>query len=104
MLIQRHNVAVRHVGVTMAGGRQVSQVNVELAHAGQEGFVCRTVAVDRGFLRFTHARQLIVGFIGAVVVQIVDHAFRVDVICGDFQTARTFRYRANIGDVAAGSR
>ena len=47
MLIQRDNVAVRHVGVTMAGGGKIGLVDIEFAHSGLESFVGRTMAIDR---------------------------------------------------------
>ncbi|MNC04534.1 hypothetical protein D3C75_519750 [compost metagenome] len=104
VFIQRHNVAVRHVSIPVAGRRQVSLVDIELAHAGQEGFMGRTMAVNRRFLRFTHTRQLIVGLIRAVIVQVINHAFRVDIIGGNIQTTRTFRHWTDVADIAACSR
>ena len=100
MLVQRHDVAVRHIGVAMAGSRQIGLVDIKLAHAGTEGFFCRTVAVDRHLLRFTHTRQFIVSLIGAIVVQVVNHPFRVDVARSNAQAQRTLRNRTNIADVA----
>ncbi len=49
MFIQRHDVAVRHVGIAVAGRRQVSLIDIELAHTGLERFVRRTVAIHRRF-------------------------------------------------------
>ena len=86
MLIQRHDIAVRDVGIAMTGRRQVSLINIELAHPRLESFVGRAMAVHRRFLRFTHTGQLIVGFVSAIIVQIVDNAFRVDFVCRDLQT------------------
>ncbi|MNI35070.1 hypothetical protein D3C73_890810 [compost metagenome] len=58
----------------------------------------------RHFLRFAHAGQLVIGFIRTVIVKIVDHPFRVDVAGSNVQLQRTFRYRADVPDIAAGSR
>ena len=101
MFIQRHDVAVRHVGIAVAGRRQVSLIDIELAHTGLERFVRRTVAIHRRFLRFTHAVKFVVGLVGAIVVQIIQHAFRVEFICRNIQTQRALRNRTNVADVAA---
>ncbi|MNE46263.1 hypothetical protein D3C80_1405900 [compost metagenome] len=104
MLVQRHNIPVRHIGITMTRRRQVSLINIELAHAGQERFVRCLMTIHCGFLRFAHAGQFIVGLISAVVMQIIDHAFRVDFVCRNIQTQRALRNRTDVGDVATRSR
>ncbi|MNP29390.1 hypothetical protein D3C76_1224130 [compost metagenome] len=63
MLVQRHDIAVRHVGIPMARRGQVRLIDIELAHPGQEGFMSRLMTVHRRFLRFTHAGKFIVGLI-----------------------------------------
>ncbi|CGX63787.1 Uncharacterised protein [Salmonella enterica subsp. enterica serovar Typhi] len=85
MFVQRHNVAVRNIGIAMSRGGQVRQVDVKLAHAGTEGLFRRPMTAHRHFLRFAHTGQFIIRFIGAVVMQIVDNTFRVDVAGGDIQ-------------------
>ena len=85
VLVERDNVAVRHVGIAMTGGGQVRLVDVELAHAGLEGFMRRTVTVYRGLLRFTHAVKFVVGFIRAVIVEVIQHPFRVELVCRNIQ-------------------
>ena len=104
MLVKRHDVAVWHVGVAVTGGSQVSEVDVKLAHSGTERFFCCTVSIYRHFLRFAHTGQFVVRFIGTVIMQVVDHPFRVDVAGRDVQLQGTFRNRANVTDIAASSR
>ena len=104
MLIQRDNIAVWHVGITVAGRGQVRLVDIEFAHAGLERLVRGTMAIHRRFLRFTHAVKFVIGFVRAVVMQEVEHPFRVEFVRGNIQTQCTLRNRANIGDIAACSR
>ena len=84
VFVQRHNVAVRYIGVAMAGSSQIGLVNIKLAHPGEERFMSGLMTVNRRLLRFAHAGQLIVSFIRAVVVQIINHPFRVDFIRREF--------------------
>ncbi len=83
MFIQRHDIAVRDIGIAMTGRGQIGLIDIEFAHPREECLMCRLMTVYRRFLRFTHAGQLIVRFIRAVVMQIVDHAFRIEVGGGD---------------------
>ena len=84
MFVQRHNVAVRYIGVAMAGRGQIGLIDIKLAHPGEERFMSGLMTVNRRLLRFAHAGQLIVSFIRAVVVQIINHPFRVDFIRREF--------------------
>ena len=104
VFVKRHNVAVRYVGITMTGRGQIGNVDIELAHARTERFFCRAVTVDRHFLRFTHTGQFVLSFEGAIVMQVVDNPFRVDVAGLNTQLQRTFRHRTDITDIAARSR
>ena len=61
----------------------------------------RAMPVDRRLLRFAHAGQLIIGLKGTIVVQEINHPFRVDMAGSDLQTKRTLRHRPDIGDIAA---
>ena len=83
MFVQSHNVAVRYIGVAMAGRGQIGLVDIKLAHPGKERFMSGLMTVNRRLLRFAHAGQLIVSFIRAIVVQIIDRPFRVDFIRRD---------------------
>ena len=104
MLVQRHNIAVRHISVAMAGRGQIGLVDIKLAHPGEESFMSSLMTVNRRLLRFTHTGQLIVSFIRAIVVQIIDRPFRVDFIRRNIQPQRTFRYRSDISDIATRGR
>ena len=104
MLIQRDNIAVRHVGITMAGGGEIGLVDIEFAHSRLESFVGRTMTIHRRLLRFTHAGQLVIGFVSPVVMQVVDNPFRVDLIRGDTQAQRALRHRTDIANITASSR
>ncbi|MNC83492.1 hypothetical protein D3C75_1374800 [compost metagenome] len=57
-----------------------------------------------GFLRFTHTRQFIIGFVGAIVMQIINHPFRVDVGTLNLKLHRTIWNRADVADIPARSR
>lgn len=63
VFIERHNIAVGNVDIAMAGGRQVGEVDIELAHAGHKGLARRLMAVDRHLLRFAHTGQLVISLV-----------------------------------------
>ncbi|SVK47854.1 Uncharacterised protein [Acinetobacter baumannii] len=98
VLVQRHDVVVRHIGIAVAGSRQVGQIDVELAHAGEEGLMRGTMAGYRRLLRFAHAGQLIAGFNRTVEIQVVQHRFRVDVFRRDAEIAGALLGITDIAD------
>ena len=104
MLIQRDNVAVRHVGIAVTSGGEIGLVDIEFAHPGLESFIGRAMTIDRRFLRFTHTGQLVIRFVSPIVVQVIDNPFRVDLIRSDTQPQRALRYRPNITDITASGR
>ena len=104
MLVKRHDVAVRHVGVAMTGSSQVSEVDVKLAHPGTERFFRGTVSIHRHFLCFAHTGQFVICFVSTIIMQVVDNPFRVDIAGRDVQLQRAFRNRTDVTDIAASSR
>lgn len=104
VFVKRYNVVVRYVGITMIGRGQIGNVDIEFVYVRTERFFCRAVIVDRYFLRFTYIGQFVFSFEGAIVMQVVDNFFRVDVVGFNIQLQRTFRYRIDIIDIVARSR
>ena len=104
MLVQRHDVAVRHVGIAVTGGGKIGLVDIEFAHPGLKSLIGRTMTIHRRLLRFTHTGQLVIGFVSPVVMQIIDNPFRVDLIRGDSQAQRALRHRPDIANITASGR
>ena len=69
MLIQGHNIGVRHLSITLTGSRQIRQVDIKLAHAGHKGIVRCAVAIDGNLLGAAHTLQLVISFVSALIMQ-----------------------------------
>ncbi len=75
--VDGNDIAVRRVIGPLANGFHISQVDLELARPRHEGVLGRDVATHTDAIRFAQALQLVGGLVGAVIVQIVEHGFRV---------------------------
>ncbi len=99
VLVERHDIAVGYVGIAVAGGGQIGHVDVKFAHTGEKRLVRCAVAHHCRLLRLSHTGQLVVGLIGAIVVQEVNHPFRVDILGFDLQLQCALCHRADVGDI-----
>src|SRR5476651_2364699 len=82
----------------MPGGASISDIDIKLAHAGSKRFVGGPMAQNGGFLRLSHARKFIIGFVSAVEVQIVQYWPRIDSIHRQSETFGSRRRRAKVSD------
>ena len=61
------------------------------------------MTIHRRLLRFTHAGQLVIGFVSPVVMQVVDNPFGL-ILSAAIPAQRALRHRTDIANITASGR